>query len=292
MDVHAKLAAERGVARWSDWCTRPSCAVCCAERGTPMREPRRNVNGSFRCDELRATELLGIAVHDLRNPLGVISGFASAALDGVGVWPEEDLRDALRRIQAASAHMASLVEDMLELSAVGGDTLEIERDGVDARTFLAERLATCKRLASAKPVDLFIHVEDDLPELLIDAHRFERALDNVVANAIKYSDPGRRVWLDVRRASVGEVVFAVRDEGRGIAETFLPQLFEPFARERRVGTRHEKGTGLGLTIVREIIRAHGGRVAVSSQLGIGSTFELVVPAVPVAPEASERVVAA
>ena len=242
--------------------------------------------------DAQKNELLGMAAHDLRNPLGVILGFATYALDGLGTMDVDDLRDSLERIRKQSKFMRAMVDDLLDLAAIEAGTLDIECESVDPRAFMREKLSVNGPLAGQKQIELVANVAEDVPEVWVDPVRFEQALDNIITNAIKYSDPGRHVWLDVARAGQDEVVFAIRDEGRGMTQNFLTHLFEPFAKESRSGTRGEKSTGLGLAIVRRIVEAHGGRVRVESELGKGSTFYLTVPAATAARSRTRRVVAA
>lgn len=244
-----------------------------------------------RLDEQK-NQLLGMAAHDLRNPLGVVLGFATYALDGLGKMPLEELRDVLQRIRASSHFMRTLVDDLLDLAAIEAGTLDIECDCVDPRDFMREKLAVNGPLASQKQIELLVEVAADVPPVWVDPVRFEQALDNVISNAIKYSEPGRHVWLTVTPAGPDEVVFSVRDEGRGMTQKFLEHMFEPFAKEARTGTRGEKSTGLGLAIVRRIVDAHGGRIRVESEVGKGTTFHLVVPTATAARSGTRKVAAA
>jgi len=248
-----------------------------AELTRHARELER-ANSELERLDAEKNHLLGMAAHDLRNPLGVVLGFASHALDSLDSMERDDLEDVLRRIRGSSEFMRTLVDDLLDLAAIESGTLVLRQRAVEPRAFLAEKRDSNELFAEQKGIHLVAEVEEGLPAVWIDPIRFEQAIDNLVGNAIKYSEPGTTVTMRaVRGTEECEVVFSVHDEGRGMSPEFLARLFEPFAKERATGTRGEKSTGLGLAIVRRVAEAHGGRVWVESQLGRGSTFYVCAP---------------
>ena len=134
-------------------------------------------------------------------------------------------------------------------------------------------------------MELVTTIDDDLPEVTGDAERLVQVVINLVSNAVKFS-PGGRVTVSVARdtdADTGAVRVAVRDTGKGIPEADLERIFEPFRQASDVVPDGPRGTGLGLPIARQIVRAHGGDLLVRSALGEGSTFWFTVPLEPAAP---------
>jgi signal transduction histidine kinase len=174
-----------------------------------------------------------------------------------------------------------MVEQVLEYAGLGGNRRPAMAGPVNVSALVNDVAASCSTLAEAEHVAFDVDAPADLPAVIADEGALRRALHNLVTNALKYAAEGRWVGIGARKVagrSGDEVLISVSDRGRGIASTDLPHLFEPFYRGRYAVERQIHGNGLGLSLVKRIAEAHGGRVTVTSAPGSGSTFTLHLPA--------------
>jgi two-component system phosphate regulon sensor histidine kinase PhoR len=226
-------------------------------------------------------EFVANVSHELKTPVASIKGFVETLLDGAADDPD-DSRRFLRIIARQADRLGAIIEDLLSLSRIeqqeGAGSLPVER--VALATVVDNVVADCLPRARDRAIELAGECPPDL-DAAVNAPLLEQALINLVDNAIKYSDSGRRIWITVAPGSgagaVTHVRLAVRDEGCGIEAEHLPRLFERFYRIDKGRSRKLGGTGLGLSIVKHIALAHGGTVAVESAPGVGSMFTLVLP---------------
>ncbi|MFZ4732345.1 MAG: sensor histidine kinase [Pirellulales bacterium] len=219
--------------------------------------------------------------HELKTPVASIKGFVETLLDGAADDPD-DARRFLLIIARQADRLGAIIEDLLSLSRIeqqeGAGSLPMER--VPLAMVVGTVIADCLPRARDRDIEL---VGDCPPGLEADVNAplLEQALINLVDNAIKFSEPGRRIWIsaatDAAATTPPLLSLAVRDEGCGIEAEHLPRLFERFYRIDRGRSRRLGGTGLGLSIVKHIAQAHGGTVAVESQPGVGSEFTLRLP---------------
>jgi PAS domain S-box-containing protein len=220
-------------------------------------------------------EILHVVSHDLRNSLNATLLHIDLLL---GAVPDVDRRRRGRQqveaIQRAAHHMHRLVEDLLDVENIEAGQLSINPEPLDPAAALEEALTTLQPLAETKAIELRLKRPADLPELCADRGRLQQVLANLIGNAIKFSPANRTVevgalWRDRSR----EVLFQVRDEGPGIAPEDRRRIFERYWQ----GRSNAGGVGLGLPIAQGIVRAHGGRIWVESEVGRGSTFRFTLP---------------
>jgi two-component system phosphate regulon sensor histidine kinase PhoR len=218
--------------------------------------------------------------HELKTPVASIKGFVETLLDGAADDPA-DARRFLHIIARQADRLGSIIEDLLALSRIeqqeGAGSLPVECVPLD--TVLGAVVADCLPRAGDRGIELVGDCPTGL-EADVNPPLLEQALINLVDNAIKFSEPGRRIWITATTAgdaTGGQLLLAVRDEGCGIEAEHLPRLFERFYRIDKGRSRKLGGTGLGLSIVKHIAQAHGGTVAVESVPGVGSTFTLRLP---------------
>jgi PAS domain S-box-containing protein len=216
-------------------------------------------------------EMLAVVAHDLRNPLTAISLISSLLETGDQQGAPED---HLRTIQQLTDQMDRLIQDLLDLRRLEVGALPLQPTPLAARSALEAIVNTLAPVAAENDVGLEILESPSDLQVNADPDRLQQVLSNLVGNAIKFSPAGARVALRAG-AEDGEVVFAVTDRGPGIADDHLPHLFEQFWQAE--GERR-RGAGLGLTIAKGIVEAHGGRIRVESALGKGSTFFVALPA--------------
>lgn len=247
------------------------------------------------------TEFLSVAAHDLKNPLGVVLGLSELMFDQVeDLEPREPaqarmLRERLTLVRDSADHMARLVGDLLQTAALEGEVhLAREAVAIDA---LAVWLVEAHSVP-ARRKDITIWLLCDEPAHVDgDPDRLREILSNLIGNAVKFSPPGRRVWVVLSRSEDHRHVrIAVRDEGPGISLRDKARLFGRFERLTARPTGGESSTGLGLSIVKRLVDLHGGQIRVESELGAGATFIVELPAAepatspsPDEPPASEPV---
>ena len=224
----------------------------------------------------RQNELLGMVAHDLRNPLGIVLGYASFLRDGLSTLELTEQSDLLERIERSVRFMISMIDDLLDLSAIESGTITLDRQERELGALVKDAVEAHRWLASPKQIAVRYEPPGGEVKVSVDPRRFEQVMQNLIGNAIKYSNPETTVTVRVetrgRRARV-----SVEDQGIGIAPELKDRVFMPFTRAQHAGTRGEKSVGLGLTIVRRIVDAHGGTVGVESQLGKGSRFTVEIP---------------
>ncbi len=225
-------------------------------------------------DQLK-NKFLGIAAHDLRNPLGFTIGMCEVLLGGRTGPLTEKQRGILERIAASGEQMLQLVNDLLDVAAINSGNLALDRTVGQLAPLIEERAELMQLAASRKGIRITLHLAE-VPPVCLDPLRVAQVVDNLLSNAVKYSAPGTRVRVFmVNEAPLVRV--AVEDQGPGISAEDRGQLFGEFQRGRERPTGGERSTGLGLAIVKRIVEAHGGTLAVDSQPGRGSTFSFTVP---------------
>jgi signal transduction histidine kinase/DNA-binding response OmpR family regulator len=220
-------------------------------------------------------ELLGIIAHDLRNPLnnvGMAAGVIRATLDGDG-----DLADTTRYLDVitrAARRADALIGDLLDVTRIDAGRLEIETAPEDPLALLTDAMEEMAPQAGAKSVTLEKTVTEPLPAAVrADRRRILQVFANLVGNAVKFTPPEGTITLGAV-ACDGQVVFSVADTGPGLPAEHLAHVFDRFWQARETA---RLGTGLGLTIVKGIVEAHGGAVTVESAQGSGSTFRFTLP---------------
>jgi PAS domain S-box-containing protein len=219
-------------------------------------------------------EFLATISHELRSPLNAILGWARLLSDTK--VREEQLERALEIIERNAQSQARLIEDLLDVSRIVSGKLSVQMRPVTLNTTAQGVVADIRPVAEAKGINLRL-IEDDEIMLLGDADRLQQVVWNLISNAIKFTPEGGRIDVSLKR--VGESAeLLVSDTGRGISPEFLPYVFDRFRQATRTDARSRAGLGLGLTIVRYIVEAHGGSVtAESAGVGMGAAFTCKLP---------------
>ncbi len=218
---------------------------------------------------------LGMAAHDLRNPLNTIVMAMEMLMTPEDEFSQPERQQMLHLVQGQAHYMANLLNDLLDVSHIESGKLQLNPELVVMRDFLTDVVARQSPIAAKKGTALVL---EEVPEgnAHIDVTRLHQAVDNFISNAVKYSPAGSTVTIRGLCEEKGWRV-EVQDEGPGISETDKHQLFQDFTRLSAKATGGEKSTGLGLAIVRRVIHAHGGDLGVKSSDGHGSTFWFSVP---------------
>jgi signal transduction histidine kinase len=228
------------------------------------------------------SDFLAMMSHELRTPLTAIIGFGDLLYEGISGPLGELPRSQVGRIRQGARHLLALIEDILAYSRIEAGKQEISIEMVNVGDLAQETAAVVEPLATKKRLALRVNVPEVRVAIATDARKLRQILLNLLGNAVKFTERGE-VVLTVERDAAGGVAFRVRDTGGGIAPTHLERIFQPFEQvDTSLANRHQ-GTGLGLGLSRKLAHLLGGELSVESQLGIGSTFTLLLPACLPAP---------
>ncbi len=213
--------------------------------------------------------------HEFRTPLTAIQGFAETLLAGAIDDPQNRTR-FLEIILEHSRRLARLTEDLLMLSKMDAERLELEIRRLSVSQLIESCLETAQRRAAEKDLRISVNTPQRLPDIAGDRRRLAEVLQNLLDNAIQYTLPGGQIMLSAE-AGEEEVVLTVSDTGIGIPQADQPRIFERFYRVDVARSREAGGTGLGLAIAKHLVEVHGGRLWVDSEVGQGSQFHFSVP---------------
>lgn len=223
--------------------------------------------------ELRRNNFVSIASHELRTPMTSVLGFSELLL-------ARDVSDELRHEWLEAIHtdgmrMSAIIESLLNVSTIQSGRLDLALEPLDVVSALEAIVA---EIAGVSPgYRIHIDAPGSLPAAVVDAVKFGEIFTNLIGNAVKYSPAGGDVHVNAGTDAQGNVVIMVTDEGLGIAEDDVRQLFTSFHRVRRPETVSVRGTGLGLYIVKVLVEMMHGSVEVSSELNVGSAFSVTFP---------------
>jgi two-component system OmpR family sensor kinase/two-component system sensor histidine kinase BaeS len=227
-------------------------------------------------DKLAASEtarrnMLADIAHELRNPIGIISSHLEAMMDGV--FPTDT--EQLASLHDETLLLARLVGDVRELSLADAGQLVLNRAPTDMRALVERTAAAFQPQAQEAGITLLTRLSE-VPPIRADAQRIEQTLRNLLSNALRFTPAQGSVTVSLT-SDAQSVRIEVSDTGTGIAADALPHVFERFWRADKARTRAQGGTGLGLTIAKQWVEAHGGKIGVSSQAGQGTTFWFTIP---------------
>jgi two-component system sensor histidine kinase KdpD len=222
-------------------------------------------------DELKSA-LLAAVSHDLRTPLSAIKASATSLLDSSVDWDETARREFLEAIDEETDRLTMMVGNLLDLSRIEGGALRPDREWYDVAELIGDVARRLRARSAGHPMSS--EAPSDLPLLWFDYVEVAQVLMNLGENAIKYTPAGTPIHLSARRAG-NAIEFSVSDRGPGIPKAQVSRLFEKFYRGETNG--RAPGTGIGLTISKGLVEAHGGRIWVESTAGEGTTFRFTIP---------------
>ncbi len=237
-------------------------------------------------------EFVAAVSHELRTPVAVINSAAGNLADGVVADPTRVKRYGVT-IQTEARRLGETVERVLQLAGLGSGR-PLPMAPVSAESVVRDAVRMSEADAAQAAVDVQVELAPDVPALVGDAGALQSAVQNLIGNAIKYAGEDRwvRVTVSTTRTPRREVRIAVEDHGGGLDAEEQRLVFEPFFRGKAAIANQVKGSGLGLSLVRRIAEAHGGRVELVSSPAHGSTFTICLPAAPDAPATSAAAAAA
>ncbi len=223
--------------------------------------------------ELHRKRMTADIAHELRTPLTNIQGYLEAILDGV-VKPDAE---TISSLHSQTVHLSRLVDDLRLLSVAEAGALRLETTPDSLASVIRETTVTFEPRASELGIELAVSTPHDLPNVEIDRTRMRQVVANLVENAFQHTPRGGKVSVIAEREGPASVAFNVTDTGAGIPADELHRIFDQFYRVDPSRNRATGGVGLGLTIVKRLVEAHGGRLSVTSTPGEGTSFRVILP---------------
>lgn len=222
---------------------------------------------------------LGMAAHDLRNPLASIRGLAEFLSDGtVGVMTPDQL-DLVKTIHSASQSMLDLVNELLDVATIEAGELKLQLEPDNLAALLEKSVFLNNIDAAKKNTRIKMSASGEAVITRIDSAKMRQVADNLISNAVKYSPPGSTITVELP-TEAGIRGFSVKDQGPGVPEAERDKLFKDFSKLSAKPTAGEKSTGLGLAICRKIIDAHGGTITAQNLPEGGCEFRVTLPCSP------------
>lgn len=220
---------------------------------------------------------IGMAAHDLRNPLGQILNFTDFILEDTTNFNPDQI-EFLNIIKSRSKFMLDLVNDLLDVSEIESEKIKLDTEKIDLNEFTLSIVKMMNPIALVKNIRIEYSYENEGDNIFVqaDVNKIEQVLTNLLTNAIKYSEPNTVISINLY-SQENNAVLAVKDQGRGIKEEELKSVFSPFQKTSTKSTAGEESTGLGLFIARKIVEAHKGLIWAESIYGKGSTFYFQLP---------------
>jgi signal transduction histidine kinase len=243
--------------------------------------------GELERGEKLRQNMVADTAHELRTPLSNIRGYIEAIQDGMITADAATIRSLDEEVSLLSR----LVDDLQELALADAGELKLARQAEDVGVLVGQIVAAQRAKAAAKGVAVSVKLPKRLPAVNIDAHRVSQVLRNILENAVAHTNRGDTITVSAGERG-GWVEISVVDTGDGIPAEHLPYVFERFYRADRSRARATGGSGLGLTIAKYIVEAHGGSIEVESEPGKGSRFAFTVPLADTASQADEAAPAA
>ena len=240
-----------------------------------LAEQQKLLVGQLSAADAAKNKFLGMAAHDLRNPLASIRGLTEFLRDGTVGQLTPDQLDLVNTIHDASQSMLDLVNELLDVATIEAGALKLQREDCN----LADLVAKCAYLrnidAAKKRTRIVLPTEPAVLPARVDVDKIKQVIDNLLSNAVKYSPAGSTITVVLLGGD--RCGFAVRDQGPGIPENERDKLFRDFGRLSVKPTGGEKSTGLGLAICRKIVEAHGGVIAAENLPDRGCEFRVTLP---------------
>jgi len=265
-DITQRKALERRLREYTD-----NLEQMVAEKTAELRELNAEL---VRANQLKSQFLANMS-HELRTPLNAIIGFAEAIRDGVAGEPSGEQREFAEDIAQAGRQLLELINNILDLSRFEAGAMELNLAPCDVGDLVDEVLRILRGLARRKDIELKADVDPRPLELTADPIKLKQVLYNLLANSIKFTDPGGRIEVQARQDRQF-VRIGVSDTGIGIAPEDLVTVFEEFRQVDPSLRREHEGSGLGLALVKRLVELHGGEISVESQPGKGTTFTVTL----------------
>lgn len=228
-----------------------------------------------RADEIRRDFVANVS-HELRTPLSILRGYIETMLDDPKM-PRGECARILEAMEQHSKRLGLLANDLLTLAQLESGSSTLQLSEIDLAEFLDGLARDWRKKFTTKALKVVIDLPANFPSIRADETRLREVFDNLLDNAVKYSNKNGEIRLGAEWRG-REIVLSVSDEGIGVSQEDLPRIFERFYRADKARSRELGGTGLGLSIVKHIAQLHGGRVEAESELGRSTTIRVLLPA--------------
>jgi signal transduction histidine kinase len=251
------------------------------QQGRDMEEMTRRLR-SARDEAERAnrakSEFLANMSHELRTPLNAIIGFSEMLESGYGGTLSERQASYTKDIHDSGQHLLQIINNVLDMSKVEAGQYQLYETAVDLRDVARASIAILSGRAREQGLTLELAIDSTLPCVMADERTLRQVLLNLLSNAVKFTRGGGTVTVTGGVQQDGDLVINVGDTGIGIAPEALDLVMEPFRQANGSFSREYEGTGLGLTISKNFIELHGGKLAIESEVGVGTTVSVILPA--------------
>jgi len=227
------------------------------------------------------SEFLASMSHELRTPLNAVIGFSDVLLDRMFGDLNERQDEYVRDIRNSGRHLLDLINEILDLSRVEAGRMDLDLDAVSLEDVLEHGVAMIRERAGAHGIAVKVQVEPQIGAVRADELKLKQVVVNLLSNAVKFSTDGGSVTVTATQVE-DDAHVSVRDTGIGIARDQQERIFEAFQRGGRTPSASAEGTGLGLTLSKQLVDLHGGRLWMESEPGVGSTFSFSIPLIAVA----------
>jgi len=256
------------------------------ERTADLSRANSNLARALRVKD----EFLANMSHELRTPLNAILGLSESLAEQTAGPLNEKQQRYINTVNESGHHLLSLINDILDLAKIEAGQITLDLNKVEVNSVCQASLRMIKQLAQKKRQEVVLVIDSQVDLMWADERRLKQMLVNLLGNAVKFTPEGGKLGLEVHGdQDANKVTFTIWDTGIGIKETDLPRLFQPFVQLDAGLAREASGTGLGLALVAQMARLHGGSASVTSQPGQGSRFTIMLPWEPaLASETVER----
>ncbi len=242
---------------------------------TTNRELQKSKAELAKLNEVK-NHFLGMAAHDLRNPVGSILHLCKFVLDSDDGSLSSENREFVSMIQSSSSFTLTLLDELLDIARIEAGRLDLSIAETDVHALIHESVGMNQAVASSRDVRIVVNKYEALPDVLLDRTKIMQVLNNLISNAVKFTDSGSDVVVTVFSTD-GHITVSVADHGPGIPLAEINRIFEPFGTKTVSAPDGEKSTGLGLSIARRIVVGHLGRIWVENKTPRGSMFSFSLP---------------